>query len=98
MDYTSLPDYSTLIKQQFSIQECLLEHHLKIESLIGLMLTRDIRTYKTAKLQHCLLVICDLNYSVIRLHESAVKNISAINALLTKTKAPPFNWYKELFS
>ena len=42
MDKTSVPDYASLIKQQFSIQESLLEHHLKIESLTGLMLTRDI--------------------------------------------------------
>ena len=93
MDKTSLPDYSTLIKQQFSLQEYLLSHHLKIESLIGLMLTRDLHTYKTSKLQHALLVVCDLNNSAMKLNEEAMDNLADINALITKSKVPPFIWY-----
>lgn len=93
MGNTSLPDYSTLIKQQFSLQEYLLSHHLKIESLIGLMLTRDLLTYKAAKLQHALLVICDLTNSAMKLNEEAMDNLAEINALITKSKVPPFKWH-----
>ncbi|HXH54902.1 MAG TPA: hypothetical protein VNK03_04070 [Gammaproteobacteria bacterium] len=93
MDNTSVSNYFTLIKQQFSLQEQLRGHHLKIESLIGLMLTRDLLTYKTAKLQHALLVVCDLNNSVIKLSEAAMNNFIAINALLTNPEAPPFSWH-----
>lgn len=90
MGNTSLPDYFTLIKQQFSLQEQLRGHHLKIESLIGLMLTRDLLTYKTAKLQHALLVVCDLNNSVIKLSEAAMNNFIEINAFLINPEMPPF--------
>jgi hypothetical protein len=93
MGNTSLPDYFTLIKQQFSLQEQLLGRHLKIDSVIGFMLTRDLFTYKTAKLQHALLVICDLNNSAIKLNQAAMDNLRDINAFLTSPETPPFTMH-----
>jgi hypothetical protein len=90
MGNNSLPDYFTLIKQQFSLQEQLLGQHFKIESVIGLMLTRDLFTYKIAKLQHALLVVCDLNNTTIKLNEAAMNNLIEINALLINPGMPPF--------
>ena len=90
MANTSVSDYFTLIKQQFSLQEQLRGHHFKIDSVIGLMLTQDFFTYKTAKLQHALLVICDLNSSAIKLNQAAMDNLREINAFLTSPETPTF--------
>jgi hypothetical protein len=92
MGNISVSDYSGLIKQQFSIQERLLEHHLKIESLVELMATRDLCKYSVSRLHQCFLVIFDLNNSAMKLNEEAMDNLIKVNRILNPQKPPSFSW------
>ena len=90
MDKNRLSDYFTLIKHQFALQEKLLEYHFKIDSLVELVLARDLFTYPISKLHDCLLIICDLNSSARKLNEEVMNALIKINALLINPQVSPF--------
>ena len=75
MNENRVTDWILVIKEQIASQEILLEYHLKVESMVGMLLAKDLANYPTVRLHNYLWTISDLMNKATDLNEALLSRL-----------------------
>jgi len=86
MAQNTLPDYLVIIKQQINSQQTLLQYYTEMESIVEMIIGKEMLRFPRAKLSEYLWKLSDLMSEAQELNEGIVKTLMEIDPSCLKPR------------